>query len=446
MLETFKRIIVGRPLASYEDEHQRVSKTVALAVFSSDAISSTAYATEEILHVLVPVAGMVALGYLVPISLIVCALLAVVITSYRQTIYAYPKGGGSYMVTKENLGRLPSLVAGASLLVDYILTVAVSVAAGVAAITSALPGLLGLRVPLCLALVLLITTANLRGLKESGALFAGPTYAYIAIMGLLIVFGLIRVFTGHLAPLPVNEEELAQMTGGVPPGLLQGAGLLVLMKAFSSGAVALTGTEAISDGVPVFRRPESRNAATTLTMMGLILGVYFLGISILAYHLKPTLTHDETILSILGRTVFGRTGPPYVILQAATAMILVLAANTAYADFPRLCSIIARDGFLPRQLVNRGERLVFSNGVLVLGVGSSILLVAFGGVTNALIPLYAAGVFTSFTLSQAGMVRRLWRLRTPGWRPRCAVSVVGTATTGLVLVIVVVSKFTSGAW
>src|SRR3954447_6372892 len=317
MLDGLKRIIVGRPLASSEDEHQRVSKTVALAVFSSDAISSTAYATEEILHVLVPVAGMVALGYLVPISLIVCVLLAVVITSYRQTIYAYPKGGGSYMVTKENLGRLPSLVAGASLLVDYILTVAVSVAAGVAAITSAVPSLLDLRVPLCLTLVLLITTANLRGIKESGALFAGPTYVYIGIMGVLIGYGLLRVWTGSLDPLPVNEAELAQMTGGVPPALLPGASALVLMKAFSSGAVALTGTEAISDGVPVFRRPESRNAATTLTMMGLILGVYFLGISILAYHLKPTLTHDETILSILGRTVFGGTGPPHEPPQAA---------------------------------------------------------------------------------------------------------------------------------
>jgi amino acid transporter len=350
------------------------------------------------------------------------------------------------MVTKENLGRLPSLVAGASLLVDYILTVAVSVAAGVAAITSAVPSLIGLRVPLCLALVLLITTANLRGIKESGALFAGPTYAYIGIMGLLIGWGLLQVWTGHLGPLPVNEPELLDMTGGVPPALLPGASTLVLMKAFSSGAVALTGTEAISDGVPVFRRPESRNAATTLTMMGLILGTYFLGISILAYHVRPTLTHDETILSILGRTVFGGTGPLYVILQAATAMILVLAANTAYADFPRLCSIIARDGFLPRQLVNRGDRLVFSNGVLILAVGSAVLLVAFGGVTNALIPLYAAGVFTSFTLSQSGMLRRLLRLRQPGWRVRSAISLVGAATTGLVLVIVVVSKFTSGAW
>ena len=301
MLDTFKRILVGRPLASSEDEHQRLSKKVALPVFASDAISSTAYATEEILHVLVPVAGMVALGYLVPISVLVCILLAVVITSYRQTIYAYPKGGGSYMVTKENLGEMPSLVAGASLLVDYILTVAVSVSAGVAAITSAIPSLLDLRVPLCLALVLLVTTANLRGIKESGSLFAGPTYLYIGIMGVLIVYGLIRVWTGHLDPLPVDEAELAEMTGGVPPGLLPGASVLVLMKAFSSGAVALTGTEAIADGVPAFRRPESRNAAATLTTMGLILGTYFLGISILAYKLQPTLTHDETILSIMGQ-------------------------------------------------------------------------------------------------------------------------------------------------
>lgn len=444
MPSALKRILVGRPLATSEEEHQRLIKTIALAVFSSDAISSTAYATEEILHVLVPVAAMAAVGYLVPISLIVCGLLIVVITSYWQTIYAYPHGGGSYLVTKENMGEIPSLVAGASLLVDYILTVAVSVAAGTAAITSAASSLREHRVLLCLALVGLLTVANLRGLKESGRVFAVPTYGYVAVMGLLIVYGLFRSYTGDLGALPVDTESLEAFTGGKE--VLGGAGIFVLMRAFSSGAVALTGTEAIADGVPVFRRPEARNAALTLTAMGVILGTYFLGISVLADRLAPTLSESETILSILGRAVFGGTGGLYIALQAFTAAVLVLAANTAYADFPRLSSIIARDGYLPRQLINRGDRLVFSNGILVLGAGSALLLVAFGGVTTKLIPLYAAGVFTSFTLSQASMALRINRLRPSHWALRIVISTVGAFATGTVLVIVVVSKFTVGAW
>ncbi|MFN0089244.1 MAG: APC family permease [Acidimicrobiales bacterium] len=444
MLTSLKRVVVGRPLASSEEEHQRLPKTVALAVFSSDAISSTAYASEEILLVLAPLAGFAAFGYLTPISLLVVLLLAVVVLSYRQTIYAYPNGGSSYVVSRENLGVAPSLVAGASILVDYILTVAVSVAAGVAAITSAIEPLRDHKVALCLVLVWLITIANLRGLKESGRLFAVPTYTYIGMLALLVGVGVYRFHWGGLGPLPVDEEALAELTRNGET--LGGVSALVLMRAFSSGAVALTGTEAISDGVPAFRRPQSRNAATTLAIMAGLLGSFFFGLSYLARHTLPTPSHEETVLSAIGRHVFGGRGVAYVVLTVATAAILTLAANTAFADFPRLSSIIARDGFLPRQLVNQGDRLVFSNGILVLAVLASVLLVAFGGVTSALIPLYAVGVFTSFTLSQSGMVRHHLRHRAPGYRAHATVSAVGATATFIVLVIVAVSKFRYGAW
>lgn len=446
MYSVMKRVLVGRPLGTHEEEHQRLSKTVALAVFSSDAISSTAYATEEILHVLVPLAAMAALGYLVPISVVVMALLAVVAFSYRQTIHAYPSGGGSYIVSRENLGVNPALVAGASLLVDYILTVAVSVSAGVLAITSAVRDLKDYKVVLGLVLVALITLANLRGLKESGSLFAIPTYTYIVILGLLVVWGLFQSFTGRIDTLPVDEGTLHHVTGG---GALTGITLFALLRAFSSGAVALTGVEAISNGVPAFRRPESKNAATTLGWMAAILGSYFLGISILAQRLGPTLHEPEegvTILSLLGKAVFGGTGPLFVVMQAATAAILTLAANTAYADFPRLASIIARDGFLPRQFANQGDRLVFSNGILVLAGAATGLLIAFRGETTALIPLYAVGVFMSFTLSQAGMVIHHRKEQEPGWRQSMVINTVGAIATGVVLLIVLISKFTIGAW
>jgi amino acid transporter len=440
-----KRLLVGRPLASAEQEHQRLVKTIALAVFSSDAISSTAYATEEILRVLVPLGGLAALADLVPISLVVVVLLAIVAFSYRQTIFAYPNGGGSYVVSRENLGVNPSLVAGASLLVDYILTVAVSISAGVAAITSAYEPLRGRQVGLGLALLTLITLANLRGVKESGRIFAAPTYLYIFSLVGLVGWGLFQVFTDRIGALPPDEEALAELTRN--GRLMTGVTLFALMRAFSSGAVALTGVEAISNGVPAFRRPESRNAATTLAAMAAILGVFFFGISVLADHLQPTVQPEggETILSILGRAVWG-TGAVYYVLQASTAAILVLAANTAYADFPRLSSIIARDGFLPRQLFNRGDRLVFSNGILVLAGAAGLLLVVFGGETTALIPLYAVGVFTSFTLSQWGMVQHHRREREPGWRNSIAINGVGAVATAIVLAVVVVSKFTIGAW
>jgi amino acid transporter len=439
-----KRLLVGRPLATVEQEHQRISKTIGLAVFSSDAISSTAYATEEILFVTAVGASSLALGLdtLVPIGIAVAILLAIVCTSYRQTIFAYPSGGGSYIVSRENLGENPSLVAGASLLVDYILTVAVSISAGVAAIVSipAFQGLATHRVELGLGLIAFIAVANLRGIKESGRLFAAPTYIYIVTLAALVAFGLVRSYLGDIDPVPFDSEtfEGTREAGGT-------LGLFLILKGFSSGAVALTGVEAISNGVPAFRRPESKNAATTLVCMGTILGTLFFGTALLASRLHPFPSEDETVISQLGRAVFG-DGPIYVILQFATAAILTLAANTAYADFPRLSSIIARDGYLPRQLANRGDRLVFSNGILVLSAMAGLLLVAFGGITNALIPLYAVGVFTSFTLSQAGMVIHHLRLREPAWRRNTVINAVGASATGIVTIIVAVTKFTSGAW
>ncbi|MET0727654.1 MAG: APC family permease [Acidimicrobiales bacterium] len=443
VLSSFKRLVVGRPLASSEEGHQRLTKVVALAVLASDAISSTAYATEEILHVLVPVAAMEALEYLVPISLVVMVLLVIVITSYRQTIYAYPSGGGSYVVSKENLGETPALVAGASLLTDYVLTVAVSISAGVAAITSAFEGLADYRVAMCLAGIGLLAFANLRGLKESGRVFAGPTYLYVFTMGGLIVYGLYRTIVGDLGPLPVDEGSLVEFTG--EGAVVSGVTVFALARAFSSGAVALTGIEAISNGVPAFRKPESRNAAITLVWMGVILATFFFGISVLADRLQPTLNEDVTVLSIIAKAVFGG-GPLFFTLQAATALILFMAANTAYADFPRVSSILAKDGFMPRQLANRGDRLVFSNGILVLSAVAALLVVIFGGITTALIPLYAVGVFTGFTLSQYGMVRHHQRHQAPGWKRDAAINAVGAIATALVLIVVVVSKFTIGAW
>ncbi|HMS46512.1 APC family permease [Candidatus Neomicrothrix sp.] len=439
-----KRRLVGRPIPSFAESRERLGKPTALAVLASDAISSTAYASEEILRVLVPVVALAALEDLIPIAIVVCVLLVVVISSYRQTIHAYPNGGGSYVVSRENLGVTPALVAGASLLVDYVLTAAVSVSAGVAAITSAYPALFAFRVEICVGFVALIAVGNLRGLRESGRLFAGPTFMYMLALGALIAAGLIRSYTGNLAPLPPNVGALAELTdNGSTLGMLTP---FLLLRAFSSGAVALTGVEAISNGVPAFKKPESRNAATTLTWMGVILGVGFFGTALLAHRLQPTITPDETLLSILGRAVFGNGTPPYLILQFATFAILVLAANTAFADFPRLASIVARDGFLPRQFVSRGDRLVFSNGILMLAGLAIALLIVFRGDTSALIPLYAVGVFTGFTLSQTGMVRHHLKLKEPNWKRKAVVNGVGAVMTAVVLAVVVVSKFTIGAW
>ena len=441
---SFKRLLVGRPIATSELEHQRLRKLVALPTFSSDALSSTAYATEEILFVVAAGGSSLALGLskLVPLSIVVALLLTIVVLSYRQTIYAYPHGGSSYVVSRENLGPMPSLVAGASILVDYVLTVAVSISAGVAAIVSlpAFRGLADKRVMIGLGLILLITLANLRGMKESGTIFAFPTYLYIVTLGAMVVYGLYRVYFGHIGHIEFDpgKAEIQRQAGGQ-------LGLFLLLRGFSSGAVALTGVEAISDGVPAFRKPESRNASTTMMTMAIILGSLFFGVSILAHHLQPYPSHDETVISQIARTVFGG-GPIYVVLQLATVAILTLAANTAYADFPRLSSIIARDGYLPRYLGNRGDRLVFSNGIIILAITASLLIIAFGGITNALIPLYAVGVFTSFTLSQTGMVVHHRRERAPGWQTKAAISALGAVSTFIVLLIVAITKFAKGAW
>ncbi len=453
MYSAFKRLLVGPPIASTEEHHTRLGRPVALTVFASDAISSTAYATEEILLVLVPVAGLAALDSLVPISIVVAILLFLVITSYRQTIYAYPSGGGSYVVSRENLGVNPSLVAGSSLLVDYVLTVAVSVSAGIAAITSAFTNLRPYRVELCVAAILLMMLANLRGTKESGRLFAPPVYTYIASLAILVGYGLYRVFVEGIEPMEPNVEALREM-GGIPEGdpmVFAGLTLFILLRGFSSGAVALTGVEAISNGVPAFKKPESHNAATTLVTMGLILGVFFMGISVLASHIEPTVLEPagedyQTLLSIMGEYVYGGKTILYYILQFSTFAILILAANTAFADFPRVSSIIASDGFLPRQLANRGDRLVFSNGIGALSLVAIALVVGFGGDTSALIPLYAVGVFTGFTLSQAGMVVHHRNEQEKGWKTKQVTNAVGAVATFIVLLVVVISKFAIGAW
>jgi amino acid transporter len=445
MYSTLKRILIGPPISSSEEHHQRLIKFIALAVFASDAISSTAYATEEILLVLVAAGGVAAYSDLVPISLVVVVLLAIVVTSYRQTVYAYPSGGGSYIVSRENLGETPALVAGSALLVDYVLTVAVSVAGGVAAITSAFATLSPYRVEICIGFIVLMTVANLRGVKESGRIFAGPTYIYIVALLTLIIYGLYRVYFGGLGPIPGQEEALNELTKNGTT--VTGITLFILMRAFSSGAVALSGVEAVSNGVPAFRRPEPRNAAITLVWMGTILGGLFFGVSVLAHHLQPVPQENgETVLSIMAKAVFGDGTALYYILQFSTFAILILAANTAYADFPRLSSIISRDGFLPRQLSNRGDRLVFSNGIIVLAGLAAVLIIVFHGEISALIPLYAVGVFTGFTMSQAGMVVHHWRLKEPRWRISLAINALGAVTTGIVLGVVVISKFTIGAW
>ena len=439
-----KRLLVGRPLATVEQEHQRIPKTIGLAVFSSDAISSTAYATEEILFVTALGASSLALGLskLVPIAIVVAILLTIVIISYRQVIFAYPDGGGAYVVSRENLGEGASLVAGASLMVDYVLTVAVSISAGVAAIVS-IPEFASLadhRVEVGLVLIGLITLANMRGIKEAGTMFAIPTYVYVFLLYALLGYGLYRSYFGHIAPVPFNAHafEGTNESGG-------SLGFFLLAKGFSSGAVALTGVEAISNGVPSFRRPEAKNAATTLVWMGVLLGSLFFGVSLLAHHLKPYPSHDVTVLSQLSKAVFGQ-GLIFVLLQFATAAILVLAANTAYNGFPGLTSIIARDGYLPRQLAHRGDRLVFSNGIFVLAGAAGLLVIAFGGVTNALIPLYAVGVFTSFTLCQFGMVRHHVRVKERGWQRNVVLNATGGTATLFVLLIVAVTKFSDGAW
>jgi amino acid transporter len=446
MLATLKRFVIGTPIATSEEHQHRLRRTIALPVFASDAISSTAYATDEILVVFLIQAkvGSKAWGPIIPIGIIVCILLAIVVTSYWQTIHAYPSGGGSYIVSRENLGRTPSLVAGSALLVDYVLTVAVSVAGGVLAIKTATGFDQRWTVPICLLCIIGMTLANLRGVKESGAIFAGPTYFYILMLIILILAGFYRIFVQHVGPIPDSMLSPEAIALSKATGTLT---LYMLLRGFSSGAVALSGVEAISNGVPAFKKPEAKNAASTLIVMGAILGTCFLGVCILAAHLHPYRgENDGNGLGLMAQYIYNGKGFMFWATLIATFAILILAANTAYADFPRLSSIIARDGFLPRQFANRGDRLVFSNGVIFLAVVAGVLIVAFNGDISKLIPLYAFGVFTGFTLSQAGMVRHHQKLREPGWRRGAAINAVGAVTTGLIAIIVVFSKFTEGAW
>ncbi len=501
-MTSLKRLLVGSPIRTARLTHERLTKKTALAIFASDALSSTAYATEQILLVLAAAyfAGQsTAFNKVIPISIAISLLLVVVAISYRQTIHAYPSGGGAFIVAKDNLGTIPGLIAGASLLVDYVLTVSVSVAAGVEAITSAVLGtrfaaLHNHRVLLCLFFIGFITVANLRGVREAGALFAAPSYAFIFSFLILIGYGLIRVFLHPDLTAIANDADLKIAEGYHPEPLH----LLLILAAFANGCAALTGIEAISNGITAFKQPESKNAATTLSWMAVLLIVMFVGASVLAYFFKVHPTEHETVISQIARVVFtGPVGWFYYVVQATTAAILILAANTSFAGFPRLASLLARDRYLPRQLASLGDRLVFSNGIVLLAAFSMLLVWAFRGDTSRLIPLYAVGVFLSFTLSQAGMIVHWWRegkeiklLRAkaataggpasaPGssgnessqdlrlakpresrmtvaelsqfeknshWKKSLAINAIGALATGVVLFVFIITKFVHGAW
>jgi amino acid transporter len=490
VIANLKRMLVGRALRTEQAIHERLTKKTALAVFSSDALSSVAYSTEAILLVLLA-AGTAAITYLPFIAIGITILLAILVLSYRQTIHAYPSGGGAYIVAKDNLGTQTGLVAAASLLVDYILTVAVSMSAGVAAITSAAQGtrfsfLHDHRVAMCIFFVVFIALINLRGVRESGAFFAGPTYLFIFSMLALIVVGFIRYWTTHQVMATPAKVYFDPSVGAIATHALTGGALLwLLMRAFAAGCTALTGVEAISNGIPAFKQPESKNAATTLTFMAFIMAILILGSGFLAYKLNAHPAPAETLLSAIGRHTFGG-GFAYYVLQAATAAILVLAANTSFADFPRLASLLAADRFLPRQLASRGDRLVFSNGIVILALLACVLIFIFKGNEQAMLPLYALGVFISFTLSQAGMVVHWRRLRQAdearrkireeaeihrtqsadigaasheaerlqaierdvggNWLVSILINATGAVVSFIVLLVITITKFTHGAW
>lgn len=446
MAITWRTILFGKPFETHRAHHTRLPNLLALPVFASDALSSVSYATEEILLVLVTAgASTDVLKHSWPIALAIAVLLGIVATSYRQTIHAYPQGGGAYRVSRENLGVLPGLTAASALLLDYILTVAVSISAGVAALTSAVPALYEYRVWLAVGFIIFISMANLRGAKESGFLFAIPTYLFIVSIFVLVTVGLFQLAIGH--PLHAPQPE-----PGAWKNATTGVTLFLVLRAFSSGCTALTGVEAVTDGVPAFQPPEAKNAAKVLAILGVILITMFVGITWLSFKLQivpfpadaegPGI-HRQTVVSQIAFAVFGQ-GWIYYIIQAATAMILVLAANTAYADFPRLCMFLAQDRLLPRQFANVGDRLVYSNGILTVTFLSIVTVVAFGASTHHLIPLYALGVFLSFTLSQSGMVVRWFKLKPRGWQLSAAVNAIGAVATALVLVIIAVTKFIAG--
>jgi amino acid transporter len=443
VVDRVRRALFGARIPTSQELGERIGKAKGLAVFASDNISSSAYATEEIMRVLL-LAGLGAMAALtLPITLAIIVVLAIVVVSYQQTIRAYPNGGGSYIVASDNLGPFPGLTAAAALLTDYVLTVAVSIAAGVAALTSLFPQLFDVRVALGVAFVVILGIGNLRGIRESATIFALPTYVYlVAIFGLL-VYGLLRFATGTLPPYAAPPEWRLQQA-------IEPLGILLVLRAFASGSVALTGVEAVSNGVPAFKPRESRNAQAVLILMGSFFGAIFLGMSFLAGQLGiiPDPSEQETVVSQLTRSFVGTGTPYHYLVQVSTALLLVLAANTAFADFPRLGSILARDRFAPHYFQFRGDRLAFTTGIVVLAVLSALLIVAFGGSVTNLIPLYTVGVFIAFTLSQAGMVRHWWRLRATerGWRWRAALNGLGAVATTIVAIVVGVAKFALGAW
>lgn len=434
----FKRVLVGRQMESARLEHTLLPKVLALPVFSSDPLSSVAYATEEMMLVLV-MAGAAALSLMMPLAAVIALVLAIVVTSYRQTVKAYPRGGGSYIVARENLGTIPGLVAAAAILIGYVVTAAVSVTAGAVAVSSAVPELAQNRVALAMGFIVVIALANLRGVRESGILFAVPTYGFVLLVYLTIGIGFLRCLGGcpraATADLPLEAHA--------------GLGIFLILRAATQGASALTGVEAIADGVQAFRKPQGRNAAATLAVLGVMSASLFLGVTALARLFGVRVTEEivgsASVLSQIGETVFGR-GFMFFTLQLFTALILVVAANTAYQDFPRLSAILAGDRFVPAQFRNRGDRLVFSNGVFVLSLLAALLVWAFDARLTLLIPLYLVGVFTAFTLSQAGMVRRWIALKEPGWRRNAVINAIGATTTGVVLVVAVVTRFGEGAW
>ena len=446
-----KNKLLGPPLETDQLEHERLGIPVALAVFSSDCISSSAYATEEILRVLIPAIGLAAFSMVVPLTVAMIVVLVFLILSYRETIKEYPTAGGAYMVTRDNFGLLPAQVAGVSLLTDYVLTVAVSVSAGTAALVSAVPGLSSYAVPISLSFIALIAFGNLKGVRESGQVFAIPTYFFMGIMGLLLLVGFVKFGMGSLAVQSTSKKGMLPMGKSVSDAIFYGASLYVVAHAFASGGAAVTGVEAISNGVTAFKKPEWKNARVTLVIMGATLGTLFLGLSILAskVHAVPYTEGTPTVISQVGKLVFGTSAGGHALflaLQAGTLLILVLAANTSFADFPRLASFHAGDNFMPKQLTQRGHRLVFSNGILFLALTSAVLVVFTGAKVDRLIPLYAVGVFTSFTLSQSGMAKHHITKKEPGWKRGLAINLIGAVLSGIVTVIVLVTKFTHGAF
>lgn len=453
---TWVDFVIGKPLPTADAPHQTIGKIIGLAVFASDALSSTAYATQEMLAILAA-AGMVAYGFVFPLSIVIVGLLVILILSYEQTIYAYPNGGGAYIVSRDNLGNIPAMIAAAALLIDYTLTVAVSISSAVAQIVSAYPSVFRFRVELAVALVILMMIVNLRGVREAGLIFAFPTYIFVISMYLTVGVGLFRYLSGTL-PVVSSPPPLELATDSVAA-----LSMLLLLRAFSSGSAALTGVEAISNGIPAFKEPKPRNAGITLIWMAIILGSLLLGISFLSAHIQAVPSAEETVISQLARTAYGGRGFLYLLNIVATTIILVMAANTSFAGFPRLSALTAVDGFLPRQLTYRGSRLVFSRGIMVLALFACLLVVIFQANVTRLIPLYAIGVFVSFTLSQAGMSRRWWKIGhlKPGqelqehgstltyennWQIKMVINGFGAICTAVVAVVFGVTKFTHGAW